>query len=209
MNMNTPPTHPHPGPAPPANIPAPPYTVNVQVQDPPAQPPPTSLPPIPVLDEQNAPRSLALCWNVRTTMLDTFLGVHINAVPVGHGLMTMYRTMSKPRWTALLNNTTQDNYPKLLLLLRNIWLSCYHHQQQIVLGGGSCTVYALPRAGWRVWLNVIPVLLAAFQVQWYLEDKERQASLWADFATSARPHMHELIGAVIDALAVVIWYRPV
>ena len=31
-----------------------------------------------------------------------------------------------------------------------------------------------------------------------------------DFATASRPHnMQELIGAVNDALAVTIWYRPV
>jgi hypothetical protein len=71
-------------------------------------------------------------------------------------------------------------------------------------------VYALPRAGSRVWANVIPVLLGFFEVQWYLEDKSPQASLWADFATSSRPHnMQELIGAVNDALAITIWYRPV
>jgi hypothetical protein len=58
-------------------------------------------------------------------------------------------------------------------------------------------------------LNVIPVLLAAFQVPWYLEDKAPQASLWVDFATSSRPHMQEVDGAVNDALAVAIWYRPV
>ena len=134
-----------------------------------------------------------------------FLGVRFKALSLGRHKMTPYRTMSADKWNTwrVLNDEGEDKYLTLITLLRGIWLSCYHHQQQLVIGG-ICNIYALPRARTTVWRKVIPVLLSAFRVQIYQEDKTPQCSLWADFATSTRPHADEMDAAVAAALAVAI-----
>lgn len=207
--MNTPPAHPYPGPLPPANVPNPPYAIVLQVTDPPAQAPNAPQPPIPILPESQAQRPLAATFNVRTTTTDRFLGTRFEGQSLGRQKMSLYRGMTANDWntTRVLDDETNDDFLMLVTLLRNIWLSCYHHQQQLVLGQ-LCNVYALPRARMRVWGRVIPVLLSAFQVQFYQENKAPQFSLYADFATSSRPHIDELNSAVNAALAVQIPYIP-
>jgi hypothetical protein len=79
--------------------------------------------------------------------------------------MTQYRKMSKKKKRNLVSQITdQQNAPiqSLRILLRNIWLSCYNHQQQLVIGR-VCAVYASQRS-YQVWDQVIPTLLAVFQV---------------------------------------------
>jgi hypothetical protein len=51
---------------------------------------------------------------------------------------------------------------------------------------------------------MIPVLLAAYRVQLYTENKTPQASIWADFSQSSRPHIEEITAAVDAALDVVV-----
>jgi len=88
-------------------------------------------------------------------------------------------------------------------LLRNIWLSVYHHQEQVVIDR-DCTIYDLPRARLKVLGRVIPVLLAAFGVQFYVEDNSPQVSLLGDFSQSTRPLIQEIDDAVDEALAVAV-----
>jgi hypothetical protein len=65
-----------------------------------------------------------------------------------------------------------------------------HHQEQLIFHGVS-SIYALPRAK-KLWVQVIPVLLAPFEMQFYLEsDRAYTASIWGDFANSQRPHSME------------------
>lgn len=212
--MNTVPAAPYPGPLPPVGVPpVPPYGHPVlQVIDPPLQVPTATQPPVPVLPESQAPRALAQCYNVRSFIPDDFpstaLGLRFEPLSLGRGRIGQYRRMSKKKWNELFQITGQNNdgIESLEILLRNIWLSCYHHQQQLVIGR-VCAVYALPRSC-RAWDRVIPTLLAAFRVQFYVEDHNYDGSLWADFSNSARPHSDEIDAAVDAALAMVLWYRP-
>jgi hypothetical protein len=89
--------------------------------------------------------------------------------------MKVYRGMSVRKWndTRVINDETNYGYLELVTSLRNIWLSCFHHQEQLVTGG-LCAVHALPRSRLYVWSNVIPVLLAAYS---YIEDNTPQASI--------------------------------
>ena len=214
LAMDTPPTHPYPGPPPPAGvIPVPPNGHPVlQVLDPPAQSPNAVQPPIPVLPESQAATPLAQSYNVRTMVPNNWPGQNFKPQSLGRAKLTVYRQMSIPKWNTarVINDETNDLFLGLVTLLRNIWLSVYHHQEQLVIGG-VCAVYALPRARLGVWRQVIPVLLAAFQVQLYMEDNSPQApqiSIWGDFSQSSRPHIDELAGAVTSALAVAVWYSP-
>src|SRR5947207_653329 len=113
---------------------------------------------------------------------------------------------SSPNQVRQINDQNDDRIQSLRTLLRNLWLSCYHHQQQLVIGR-ICAVYALPRS-YPLWSWVIPTLLAAFQMQFYSETHNHDPSLWADFSNSARPHIDEIDTAVDAALTVAVWYWP-
>ena len=69
-------------------------------------------------------------------------------------------------------------------------------------------MYALPRSRRGVWMDVLPVILAAFRVQLYFENnspQQGQLSIWGDFSDSTRPHIAEFDAAVAAALAVAVW----
>jgi len=53
-----------------------------------------------------------------------------------------------------------------------------------------------------VWSIVIPVLLATYGVQFYVENKTPDAFFLADFSQSSRPHIDGINAAVNAALAI-------
>jgi hypothetical protein len=100
--------------------------------------------------------------------------------------LTVYTTMTRNKW-----NTNRLKFNTLNIELRNllhrIYQSVTHHQEQLIINGVS-SVYALPRAK-KFWVQVISVLLAPFEVPFYLEvGRAYTASIWGDFANSQRPH---------------------
>jgi hypothetical protein len=72
-------------------------------------------------------------------------------------------------------------------LLNSIFSSALHHQQMLLIHGLSA-IYCLPRST-RMWVAIIPVLMAPFEVQWYIEVRPGQAAaLFGDFSSSHVPH---------------------
>src|SRR5271155_2512189 len=103
--------------------------------------------------------------------------------------------------TQALWNTQRMNgnvgHRELIELLESIYVSVQHHQQNLILHRQS-PVYALPR-GKRFWGPIVSELLAPFGVQWYVEDRQNNRSIWADFTTSLRPSPSEMDLAVFLA----------
>jgi hypothetical protein len=57
-----------------------------------------------------------------------------------------YQNMTAAKWNnaRAINDLTNNTFLELHTLLRSIWLSMYHHQEQLVIGQMS-SVYALQR----------------------------------------------------------------
>jgi hypothetical protein len=188
--MNSYPSNPLPGPAPPANIAIPPGGhPQIQIDDPPAQVSDDELEPTPIISDEFADGVLSTMFNVRASF-PIGLGTPHPILSLGQRGVTLYTTMTRDKWNT--NRLVFNSPPgaELRELMHSIYRSVTHHQQQLLMNPGSC-VYALPRAK-KFWVQVIPVLLAPFHVQFYIESNRlSSASIWGDFSDSSRPHPGE------------------
>ena len=185
--MNTAPTNPLHGPAPPPNVLVPAGGhPHIFVQDPPDQAPDEEVDPIPIISEQLAPGLLANMNNVRASF-PVGLGTPHMIRSLGRRGLTVYTTMTRNKWNSHRLDFNSPQGVEIRDLLHAIYQSVIHHQEQLIFHGVS-SVYALPRAK-KFWIQVIAVLLAPFDVQFYLEsNRANTASIWGDFANSQRPH---------------------
>jgi hypothetical protein len=85
-------------------------------------------------------------------------------------------------------------------LLTEIYRSVLHHQESLI-DQQVRAIYALSRSR-RMWMSVISVLLAPFEIQLYMESGREGmgAAIWGDFTNSQRPHPDEEAYAVDLAL---------
>lgn len=158
--MNTPPTNPIAGPPAPAQVPVSPYPGNIQVTDASAQPPVIPPPTIPYLKRKPSPSSSRPVLECKNRFHERLVRYSVQSQT---SRMELRRSVNNWNKTRILGDDTDDKFWKLKMLLWNIWMSCYHHQEQLLLGQLSI-VYSLQAARLVTWGTVVPVLLASFQV---------------------------------------------
>lgn len=140
-----------------------------------------------IISEEFATRRLTQSHNVRASF-QVGLGTHYPVRSLGIRGVTDYTRMSRRRWNGFRLDFDSPEGNEIRDLLRSIYRSVLHHQENLVIYGAS-SIYALPRAN-KMWIGPISVLLAPFQVQLFLEQGREysRASIWGDFSRSQRPH---------------------